>query len=337
MEVEIRNSLSPAAKPEPMTQTRWPSCLVWTLSLFIVLWVGFLSLYRRFPYVKNGADLVFAAKLKWESNGPIFPADHDVLRVLIFGNSKILAGFVPSLFDEQAADHNLKVSSFNSGFPGSDLVLPPLKAMCERGQAPNILLLTLPWRPDPPRRSIFRFIPDDHLVITQLFPFRELARDFTSFLLHAPSHGGIAAYYREAQKHEKEAIIQRGHYLIAEQNNFPGGRLPETFHLQSDQPNAIPARGPIPPSAALTELNHLITQYHMDCYYVPYYLRIGEAGAPPITTNNLRHFLNELPPANCWVRIIICIQTGFSRIRPISTPRGPRCTPRRSFTCLKAH
>jgi hypothetical protein len=280
LKVEIRNSLSQYAKPEPVTQTRGASCLVWTLSLFVALWAVFLSLYRSFPYVKNGADVVFAAKLRWESSGPIFPADRQVLRVLIFGNSKILAGFVPSFFDELAAADDVKVSSFNSGFPGSDLVLPPLKAMCGRGQAPDILLLTLPWSADPPQRSIFRFIPDDHAVIQKLFPFRDLARDFSSFLLHAPSHGGMAEYYREAERHEREAIAQRGYYLISEQSSFPGGRLPDSFRLESDQPNTIPARVVVPRSAALDEMNQLVMQYHMHCYYVPYYLRIGEAAAP---------------------------------------------------------
>jgi hypothetical protein len=200
LEAKKRNDLSTAATTEPMTQPRWPMCLVWTLSLFVIFWVSFFVLHLRFPYLKNGSDLVFDAKLRWEASGPIFPSDPRALRLLIFGNSKILAGFVPSSFDQMAAATNLQVSSFNSGFPGSDLVLPPLKTMCERGQAPNVLLLTLPWSADPPRRSIFRFIPDDHAVIQQLFPFRNLVRDFTSFLMHAPSHGGVVSYYREAER-----------------------------------------------------------------------------------------------------------------------------------------
>src|SRR5271168_4749625 len=83
LEVETRNDLSTAATPEPMNQTRWPSCLVWTLSLFAVFWVGFFVLYLRFPYIKNGSDVVFDAKLRWEASGPIFPADPRVLRLLI--------------------------------------------------------------------------------------------------------------------------------------------------------------------------------------------------------------------------------------------------------------
>jgi hypothetical protein len=279
LEVETQNDLPGAVTPEPMTQTRWPSCLVWTLSLFVVFWVSFFVLDLRFPYLKNGSDIVFDAKLRWEASGPIFPADPRVLRLLIFGNSKILAGFVPSSFDQMAAASHLQVSSFNSGFPGSDLVLPPLKAMCERGQAPNVLLLTLPWRADPPRRSIFRFIPDDHAAIQQLFPFRNLARDFSSFLLHAPSHGGVVSYYKEAEEDERLAIAQRGYYLISEQSYFAGGRLPEDFHLASDQPNAVAGRDAVSHSSAITELNQLVTQYHIHCFYVPYYLRIGEAAA----------------------------------------------------------
>ena len=169
--------------------------------------MSFFILYRRFPYLKNGADLVFAAKLKWEGGGSIFPADPQVLRLAIFGNSKILAGFVPFLFDQMAAADNLKVSSFNSGFPGSDLLIPPLQAMCERGQAPNILLLTLPWRPDPPRRSLFRIVTDDHAVIEALFPFRSMARDVSSFLLNAPRNGGLVAYYRSSAKRTRRRSL----------------------------------------------------------------------------------------------------------------------------------
>jgi hypothetical protein len=265
------------AKPDTVTRTRWSPGLLWTVSLFVFLWLSFFILYRRFPYLKNGSDLVFSAKLRWEASGPIFPADPQVLRVLIFGNSKILAGFVPSLFDQLAAAANIKVSSFNSGFPGSDLVLPPLRAMCLRGQAPNVLLLTLPWRADPPRRTVFRFLPDDHAIVGQLFPFRNLVMDITSLLMRAPGHGGIVAYYKDAEQNESEVIAQRGYYLISEQSNFPGDHLPDDFHLASDQPNAIAARAMPPPGLEVVELNQLVSQYRIHCYYVPFYLRTGEA------------------------------------------------------------
>ena len=253
------------------------SALGWTIFFFVLAWAAFYGLFRALPYVKNGSDLVFDAKLQWEQQGQVFPADPTVTRVLIFGNSKVLAGFLPSAFDQRSAANQRSVASFNSGFPGSDLFLPPLQAMCARGQAPHVLLLTLPWNADPPRRGIFHFIPDDHAVIDYLFPFRNFVRDLTAFLLSAPSHGGVAAYYRESADDERSVIAERGYHLITEQSHFPGGRLPDDFHLASDRPQQIVPRVAPAQSAQIGQLNQLVQQYHMACYYVPIYLREGEA------------------------------------------------------------
>jgi hypothetical protein len=111
---------------------------------FVVFWAGFYGLSRGLPYLKNGSDVVFSAKLQWEEKGQVFPADPAVTRVLIFGNSKILAGFVPAWFDQMSSANHLECFVLQFRFSGSDLFLPPLKAMCARGQAPNVLLLTLP-------------------------------------------------------------------------------------------------------------------------------------------------------------------------------------------------
>jgi hypothetical protein len=262
---------------KPVLDAKTPNSFSWTLALFVFFWAAFYGLFRALPYVKNGSDVVFAAKLRWEKKGPLFPADRAVTRVLIFGNSKILAGFIPALFDEASSANHLKVSSFNSGFPGSDLYLPPLEAMCARGQAPDVLLLTLPWNPDPPRRGIFHFIPDDHAVVEDLFPFRNFLRDLTAFLLSAPSHGGVVSYYRESEENERAVIAERGYHLITEQSRFPGGRLPDDFHLASDQPAQAQVRIAPPQSTQIAQLNQLVQQYHMACYYVPFYLREGEA------------------------------------------------------------
>ncbi len=139
--------------------------------------------------------------------------------------------------DEFGEDQNM--SSFNSGFPGSDLFLPPLQAMCARGQAPNVLLLTLPWSIDPPGRGIFHFLPDDHAVIERFFPFRNFLRDLTAFLLAAPDRGGVMSYYRQSEENERQVIAERGYHLITEQGRFATGRLPDDFHLGSDQPAQV--------------------------------------------------------------------------------------------------
>jgi len=288
------------SEPELAKQARpsasRPSAFRWSLALFLVLWAAFYLLQWGLPYLKNGSDVIFAAKLRLEQKAPIFPSDPQVTRVLIFGNSKILAGFLPSLFDRMAATGGLHVSSFNSGFPGSDLFLPPLKAMCERGQAPDVLLLTLPWEADPRPRSLFHLIPDDEAVVEWLFPFRYWLRDAANFWLSASSHGGLRAYYREAQNDEKQVIADRGRYLITEQSRFPGGRLPDDFQLASDLPNRVDPR-PVPThSSQIGELNGLIRQYHMRCFYLPYYLRIGEAAVPPDHDNGFASIIEGATP-----------------------------------------
>lgn len=274
-----------AAQQEPLAERS--KALGWTILFFALTWAVLYGLWRGLPYLKNGSDVVFSAKLQWEHQGQVFPADPAVTRVLIFGNSKILAGFVPAIFDQMfdqmsAAGH-LHVSSFNSGFPGSDLFLPPLQAMCARGQAPNVLLMTLPWSPDPRPRGIFHFIPDDHAVIDELFPFRNFLRDLTAFLLAAPSRGGVMSYYRESEENEREVIAERGYHLITEQSHFAGGRLPDDFHLASDQPMQRLPRNAPSSSAQIGQLNQLIRQYHIACYFVPFYLRDGEAAPAEAT------------------------------------------------------
>ena len=87
----------------------------------------------------------------------------------------------------------------------------------------------------------------------------------------------MLSYYRESEENEHAVIADRGYHLITEQSHFPGGRLPEDFHLASDQPAKVIARVAPSQSAQISQLNQLVRQYHMDCYYVPYYLREGEA------------------------------------------------------------
>ncbi len=267
--------------PDLPVEERRTSAAIWTLAFFVAFWCSFYALERGLPFLKNGSDIVFTAKLRLERTGTIFSSNPNVQRILIFGNSKILAGFLPMLFDRMAAAENLKVDSFNSGFPGSDEFLPELKILCERGQAPNVLLLTLPWDQDPPKRDLFHLVQNDHEVIEELFPFRFWLRDFTSFLMSARSHGGVVSFYRESQNAASQVIADHGYYLITEQSRFPGGRIPDNFHLASDDPGKVALRDAPARDIQSRELKNLVQQYHIRCYYVPYYLRIGEAAPPP--------------------------------------------------------
>jgi hypothetical protein len=284
------------AERDPTAGTRRYFAARWTLALFLVLWGAFYALNRAFPYMKNGSDIVMTAKVELERTGQIFPADTSVERVMIFGNSKVLAGFLPSYFDEMAAADKLKVSSFNSGFPGSNEFLSEFEALCARGQAPNVVLVTLPWRPDPPPHNLFHLVQDDHAVIEQFFPFRFWLRDFASFLISAREHGGVRNFYRESRSDAQLVVSDRGYYLITEQSRFRDGRIPDDFRLASDQPDVIAPRKAPPPGVETQQLNRLIEQHHIRCYYVPYYLRIGEAAPPPAHDRSFAQAVESATP-----------------------------------------
>ncbi len=111
-------SLSETAKRDLVTKRGTTSAIGWTILFFVVSWVAFYGLSRALPYLKNGSDVVFDAKLQWEEKGQVFPADPAVIRVLIFGNSKILAGFLPSRFDQISSANHLNVVVLQFRFPG---------------------------------------------------------------------------------------------------------------------------------------------------------------------------------------------------------------------------
>ncbi len=253
----------------------------WTLLFALAIWLLAFFFYRAAPYLRSGSDVIFSAKLRWERKGDVFPAGRGKTRLLIFGDSKILAGFMPREFDRLAAAAGEPVESFNSGFPGMDYFLPPLKTLCRRGQAPDVVLMTLVWRGDPPKRDIFHFISDDHAMIQDLFPFRNLPRDLTAYLMNAPAHGGLLNSYRDAREAASRMVADRGYYLIREQSHFPLGRLPDDFHLASDTPARVILRQAPVPSAQLRSFNQVLRQYHIRCFYVPRYMRQGEVAPPP--------------------------------------------------------
>lgn len=275
--------ISPEEAP-PIVQAKGSARAVspatgWTIGLFVIFWLGFYALHTGLPYLTNGSDIIDQAKIHMEEHGQIFPADPAVTRVMIFGDSKVMAGFMPRQFDRMAAGRGWRVSSFNAGLPGTDVFLPQLKAIAGNGQAPDILLLTLPWT-DPPGEDAFHLVREDHRVIHALFPFRFWLRDATAFLMNAHRYGGIHAGYREAEHNQRLVQVDRGYYLIEEQSHFPSGRLPSQFRLPTDTPRKMKLRVAPPVDSQTRELSRLVTRYHMRCLYVPQYYRMGEFAAP---------------------------------------------------------
>ncbi|RZU41351.1 hypothetical protein BDD14_2868 [Edaphobacter modestus] len=249
---------------------------------FAALWLVFYGIFILFPFISIGADVVYRAKLQQEFHGTVFPENHSSQRILIFGDSKVLAGFIPDEFDRLAAADKLDYYSYNSGYPARAAFVPELREMVKReSEVPDILLLTIPWETTTNRASIFRLPWNDHDIAERIFPFRYLVRDFFSFLITSRQHGGPLNYYREGGVNVSKMLKDRGYYFVYEQSHYPNDSLPDDFHLPSDQPTLTMTRSADTESAQLSELNQIIDEHHIRCYFVPRYEREGEYALAP--------------------------------------------------------
>ena len=249
---------------------------------FAALWLVFYGLFILFPYLSEGANVVYRSKLQQELRGTVFPENRSNKRVLIFGNSKVLAGFVPDEFDKLAAANKLDYYSYNSGYPARSAFVPQLREMVKRETGkPDILLLTLPWESTSDCFSIFHPPLNDHDIAEAVFPFRYLVRDFFSFLVTSRQHGGPLTFYRESGANVAKMLTDRGYYFVYEQSHYPHDSLPDDFHLPTDQPTMPLMRTADSESAQLKELNRIIAENHVRCYFVPQYMREGEYALAP--------------------------------------------------------
>ncbi|WP_157572278.1 hypothetical protein [Nevskia soli] len=299
MSLELNSEGSNIGRPESKKKISANRISFISLMLgFLALWLAFFILYRTFPYLSSGSSVVYRAKIQREMNGEVFPEDTDLERILIFGDSKVLAGFVPDLFDNLASSDGIRLTSYNSGYPGLTTFVPELTGMIKHGQVPNVLLLTSPWKAGSQHFNPFKMVENDHDMAEDLFPFRYLIRDTFSFLITSREHGGPWRFYRECRDNVRKMVRDRGYYFISEQSHFTGNSLPDNFKLPSDQPDRIRSRNGDSEADELHELNQLIVQNGIHCYYVPSYLRQGEAAQPPAVDEAFAQLLRNHSKCN---------------------------------------
>jgi hypothetical protein len=247
--------------------------LVIALGIIAGLWVLFLVADTALPYIRPGADIIFGAKMERIRNGTLFRRDATV-KVAIFGDSKALSGFRPDLFDSLSGG---LVSSYNLGLPDYKLFYDNLATLCQRGEVPTHVLLTLPWSDKPDKRfTVFNPGIDDNRVMSSMFPFRSLPRNLFQFVIRARSHGGLRTYYHQGRRAIDEMEAQSGYYFIEGQSHFPGDRLPDNFTLQKDNGQEPSLRSVSVMVEEFGRLNALLRQYKIQAILVPTYYRQGE-------------------------------------------------------------
>jgi hypothetical protein len=140
-----------------------------------LVWVGLFWIDRSFPYVRNGSLIVERTKRGLIARPPL--AAGPAVRIPSFGNSKILAGLKPDVFNRVAAP---EAASFNMAIPGEPRSVDLLESLLVAGSRPTqVLVQELP--PDPSDQSWLSWLHDDKMIIDWLFPFRQLPRDAAIF------------------------------------------------------------------------------------------------------------------------------------------------------------
>jgi len=256
----------------------------WGLLVFAGLYAVFFWVYIRFPYLESGADLVAHLKHGLARKGQPFKVPGS-LRVMAFGNSKTLSGFVPSLFDQELAIAGIPgVESWNFGLPGDIRFVADLEALAARGLAPDVVLLTYPWPvASEPGPTFFHFVDHDQKVIDDLFPFRKLPRNF--ILMAMEAHGSpnaLGRIYFDSERTVNRVEADRGYYFLERQSHYPNHKLPSALRDPTDTPDQtttrIVSRGPV-----FERFAALLQAHHIRCLLVPNYFREGQfAPAAPL-------------------------------------------------------
>jgi hypothetical protein len=244
--------------------------------VIVVLWILFYIAWSRLPFIREGSDIVYEAKEATVRSAPLFN-NSQPRRILIFGNSKVLAGFLPLLFEKRVSAS----SAYNLGLPNAEHFIPELQLLLQRGQRPTHVLITVPWEePHRTKPSFFHIVPDDSRVITALFPFRHFIHDGTIFLFRSPAFGGPADLYRYGEKVVAQMQRDKGYYFIAEQSHYPHDHLPASAHLDSDSSTQSFTRSVTDQGSSFAKLMSLAKQYGFVLYFVPTYFRVGEYASP---------------------------------------------------------
>ena len=274
-----------AEHPVPLGRLWWS--LGGFLALLTSIWVVLYVVWSAFPNIRPGFNQIYDMKEREVETGSIFPA-HAKTRVIVFGNSRVLSGFIPDLFDELAGPG---VYSYNLGLPDANRFVEELETLVARGQAPTHAVLTVTWSgKDTP--SLLGYVKRDRLMISSLFPFRHVFRDALQFFVRARSRGGMAAFYATNGAVVEQARVDRGYYFIANESHYPNHRLPDDFRSESETPDVVwerktSHRGPI-----FDRTMKLAREAGIRFIMAPSYCREGQF-APPAPNDAARAELAE--------------------------------------------
>ena len=258
----------------------------------LAVYIGMFTIYEMFPYVRVGSKIVNDEKLRFIERESLFPPDAKH-RLVIFGDSKVLAGFIPALFDELSGDG---IYSYNLGIPEVDIqpVISVLQNIIGKGHIPTDIFITIPWNSLPEKNPLI-FFDNDNEIIKKLVPFRYLFRDLAVFVRRSQYRGGIINLYNESRRSAREVLENRGYFFIAGQSFYENDELPEDFSFSSDQPDRLFPRKVPPKNELYEQFVQLLESHSINAYFVPVYYRIGEYRPNPLPNEELIEMFKDNP------------------------------------------
>jgi len=238
----------------------------WALALFAFIWLILFFSHRALYYIQPGSDIVVQEKCRLAVGSDLFPASvqQPKVKVVVVGNSRVLASFMPILFDQQIGPH---CRSWNMGVPGIEEFSSLIASVAGNSRPTHLLLV------DPPvaERSdtAWQTITDDNRNLQRIFPFRRLPRDLFNFLRLSARHGGAQAYWDKNRELISQVLDERGYFFISSQSLFPGDRLPDDFRLPSDEPNLVQVREYAELTESAQALRRLAIRYGITVLLIP--------------------------------------------------------------------
>jgi hypothetical protein len=244
--------------------------LSFTIALGIAFYIGLFTIHKMFPYIGVGSEIVTYEKLHFFKTESIFPPNAK-RRLLILGDSRVLSGFIPALFDELSRG---TIYSYNLALPDYQKFIPLMGNLINKGQIPTDIFITIPWG-ELPKKNPLVFIDNDNEIIKKLVPFRHLIRNLLIFGHRSRYRGGIRKLHDENKQSAKEVLENRGYYFIAGQSFYKNDELPDDFSFTSDQPDKLYHR-PVPPKNELyKQFAQMLETHSIKAYFVPLYNRTG--------------------------------------------------------------
>ena len=227
------------------------------LLILVMMGLNYLGV-RAGKIYKDGAALVCETKRNMVRSGA-FHYEKDKINVLFMGTSQILAGIVPTFFDELSGGRTL---SYNLALPALPISSSyfVLKDYLEKNPAPKWIIMQLhinrcrtctlisyysnqgliSWGEV---FSLFTETQVKQIVLGYIFPFKMYKFFTPRYLYHRIFH---PAQIRQIQENNRAILSrmmgERGYYFIEEQAVSPDNRLPDDFG-EMEKISAAPQQG----------------------------------------------------------------------------------------------